>query len=140
MKRRFVLLLVFLLAPCLAAPAQRPGEGGHEQGGQPAETMPGNTPRANQGKIPPPPQPREATAKAEPEKRENGKITTTQHVNNAMDTTPQMTRAITWTIRMSTDSSNTSARTTATTFVRIDRDHHRFWLPGGLYFEAAPDL
>ena len=24
------------------------------------------------------------------------------------------------------------------TVVRIDRDHHRFWFPGGVYFEVAP--
>lgn len=48
MKRRFELSLVFLLATCLPALAQRPREAGHVQGDRSPQ---GNPPRANQGKI-----------------------------------------------------------------------------------------
>jgi hypothetical protein len=49
MKRRFELSSVFLLAACLLALAQRPGEAGPEQSNRPPQ---GNAPRANQGKGP----------------------------------------------------------------------------------------
>ncbi|MGB9433150.1 MAG: hypothetical protein WBQ89_12975 [Candidatus Acidiferrum sp.] len=71
MKRRFELPLVFLLAACVPVTAQHP-----------EEARPANTPRANEGRIPPPPPQREAHARPAPEKRENGKINTSQHVDN----------------------------------------------------------
>lgn len=140
MKGRFELSLVFLLATCLPALAQRPGESGHEQGGRPPGAIPGNPPRANQGKIPPPPPQRDAHAKAEPEKRENGKINTTQHVNNDRWYGHDAPNDKRYHLDHPYEHGHFDhfGANYRYNIVRVDRDQHRFWLPGGFYFEVAP--
>jgi hypothetical protein len=98
-----------------------------------------NSPRANQGRIPPPPPARTGGGKPEEEHRPNGRVDNSQHVNNDH-----------W---YGHDAPNDTRYHLATPFehghfehfgpnyrynvVRIDRDHHRFWFPGGFGFEIA---
>jgi len=100
-----------------------------------------DAPRANQGRIPPPPGHREAPqGEPEAEHHVNGKINgnpARQPRPLVMGTTALTTSVFTLTIRLSTGASNILARRTATTSKRIDRDHHRFWFPGGFYFQVA---
>ena len=98
-----------------------------------------NRPRANQGRIPPPPAPRTGGTKVEQERHDNGRVNNTQHVNNDH-----------W---YGHDAPNDARYKLAKPFehghfdhvgasyrysiIKIDRDHHRFWFPGGFYFEVA---
>jgi hypothetical protein len=85
MKRRFDLLSGFFLAGALLAlsvMAQHPSEAQHAQPSHAAESLPPSPPRANQGRIPPPPTKQEMHGAMEAEKHENGKVNNFQHVNN----------------------------------------------------------
>jgi hypothetical protein len=128
MKTRFALTLVLILVTALAVPTQ----GG---GAQRA-----NAPRANQGHIPPPP-PARNNHQAGPviERDGGGRVNSTPHVNNNR-----------W---YGHDRPNDPRYHLAKPFehghfekfgpsyryeiVRIDRDHRRFWFPGGFFFEVA---
>lgn len=121
-----LLALGFLTAPAVSA---QHGAGSHT-----------NPPRANQGRIPPPPTAR-SNPRAEPEveRGAGGRVNSTPHVNNDH-----------W---YGHDRPNDPRYHLANPFehghfekfgpsyryeiVRIDRDHHRFWLPGGFFFEIA---
>jgi len=114
MRTRFGFTLALVLVagfPAFAQPPNEghPGERQHEQGQRGPQAHGPNTPRANQGHVPVPPPQHESHAKPEPEHRPNGKINGSQHLTNDH-----------W-----------------HGHVRIDRDHHRFWFPGGFYFEVA---
>jgi hypothetical protein len=140
MNSRFELQLAILLLAAVPAMAQHPNEGSHEQGQHESEGRPANYPRANQGRVPPPPPKREEHAKVEQEKHVNGKTSNFQHVNNDH-----------W---YGHDAPNDKKFHVDHPFehgrfehfgpnyryhaLRIDRDHHRFWFPGGFYFEIAP--
>jgi hypothetical protein len=142
MNRRLALPLGFASAILLSASpvlAQHPTEAPHEQAAHAPEMRPANPPRANQGKIPPAPAQRQAHDKPEPENRENGKVNASQHVNN--DTwyghdAPNDKR-----FHLDHPYEHGHFEHFGPNFryniVRIDRDHHRFWLPGGFYFEVA---
>jgi hypothetical protein len=90
--------------------------------------------------VPAPPPQREAHAKPEPEHRPNGKINSSQHLNNdhwyGHDQPNDK--------RFHQDHPFEHGRfehfgpSYRYSVVRFDRDHHRFWLPGGYYFEIAP--
>ncbi len=122
MKSRFVIPFALTLFPALPVFAQRRDE--REK----------NPPRANQGHIPEAPPPRrEPRAKPEAERRESGHIITTPHVRNDH-----------W---YDHDRSNDKRFHVDHPFEhgrfehfgpsyryrieRFDREHHRFWLPGG---------
>ncbi len=138
MKRRFELPLGLFLAFAIPVMAQHPAEE-HGQAGRPAEARPVNTPRANQGKIPPAPPKRDTHAKPEPERHVNGKVNGSQHVTNDH-----------W---FGHDAPNDKRFHLDHPFEhghfehfgpsyrynveRFDIDHHRFWFPGGFGFEVA---
>jgi hypothetical protein len=130
MKVRFAIPAA--LALCIAVPlfAQRPEERhteDHHEG-----------PRANQGHIPQPPPKRDVHAKPEIE-RHDSRVNSVPHVNNNH-----------W---YGHDKPNDKRYVIAHPFehghfehfgpsyrynvLRIDRDHHRFWFPGGFGFEVA---
>jgi hypothetical protein len=122
--------------------AQHPG-GGHPEGQHaeaPRAQSRNDVPRANQGRIPPPPAHREAPqGKPEAERHPNGKINETQHVNNdhwyGHDHPDDK--------RFHVDHPFEHGRfehfgaSYRYHVDRIDRDHHRFWFPGGFYFQVA---
>jgi len=148
MKRRLALLIASALVFVLPALAQRPGEqprGNEPHAGAaqheiqtPAQPEHGQ-PRANQGRIPAPPPRREPHAKPEPERKPYGRVNNTPHVNNDR-----------W---YGHDKPNDKRFVLAHPFehghfehfgpsyryniVRIDPNLHRFWLPGGFFFDIA---
>jgi hypothetical protein len=99
-----------------------------------------NQPRANQGYIPPPPPQRPRGTKPETERWGGGRVNSTPHVNNNR-----------WYGR---DKPNDKRYRLDHPFAhghfarfgpsyryniaRIDLNLHRFWLPGGYYFEVSP--
>ncbi|MGB7848999.1 MAG: hypothetical protein WBL63_25520 [Candidatus Acidiferrum sp.] len=144
MRKRYDLQLVIVLLTAMlliAMPvmAQRPAEEHHEQGQHPSEARPVERPRANQGRIPPPPPQRQSHTKVEVERHESGKINGAQHVSKDH-----------W---YGHDAPNDKRFHLEHPFEhgrfehfgpsyryrveRFDRDHHRFWFPGGFYFEVA---
>jgi len=128
--RLFYAPLVLLLAfPAFAQRAEEHHEE-HEQ----------NVPRANQGRIPPaPPKREDPHAKPEPQRHENGRVNNTQHVDKDH-----------W---YGHDSPNDKryhfdhpfehghfehfGPTYRYRVERIDVAHHRFWFPGGFFFDVA---
>jgi hypothetical protein len=137
MRKCFCLMLAAIPITTATAWAQRPAEAPHVE--QAPEAHPANMPRANEGRLPPPPAARNSGAKVEEEHRPNGKVNSTQHVNNNH-----------W---YGHDAPDDKRYHLAHPFehghferfganyrynvLRIDRDHHRFWLPGGFAFEVA---
>lgn len=131
--------ILFALAFFAGTPvmAQRPAEPAHPQEPRP-ETH--NPPRANQGRIPPPPQSRrQQMVKPEGEPREQGRIDATPHVNNNHwygHDRPDDKR-----YHMDHPFPHGHFEHFGPTYrygvVRIDHDHHRFWLAGGYFFEVA---
>lgn len=133
MKPQMILVLaLFLVVP--VARAQRPEA--------PRAEAPHGTfaPRANQGHIPPPPPHRDnPKAKPEVERRPNGKVNETQHVNNDHwygHDSPNDKR-----FHLDHPFEHGRFEHIGPSFryhiERIDRDHHRFWFPGGFWFEVA---
>lgn len=135
MKIRFTIPLAVALFMSLPALAQRPEE--HpQQGGQERH----DNVHANQGRIPQaaPPK-RDNHAKPEVEKHPGGRVNSVPHVNNDK-----------W---YGHDAPNDKRYVIAHPYEhghfehfgasyryhveRIDRDHHRFWFPGGFSFEIA---
>ena len=131
MKNRTALLAALALIATVPALAQRPE--GHP-------TREPNAPRANHGRIPEPPQKREPRAAPEPERRDRQHVNGVPHVNNDH-----------W---YGHDRPNDKRYHLAHPFEhghfgeigpshrfrveRFDIEHHRFWFPGGFYFEVAP--
>ena len=73
-----------------------------------------NTGAPRQGHVPAPPPQRESHAQREPEHRPNRKINASQSEQQPL------------------------VRTRPAERQAFGPDHHRFWLPGGYYFEVAP--
>jgi hypothetical protein len=132
MKRRFVFSVALALIATLPVLAQRGQEHGQERGA--------NTPRANQGHVPPPPPRRDnPRARPEPERHGTGHINTTPHVNNdhwyGHDRPDDK--------RYHFDHPYEHGRfehfgpSYRYRIERFDPDHHRLWLPGGFFFEVA---
>jgi len=135
MRFRFVIPAALALLIAVPSFAQRPEERNNERQAQ--EHRDG--PRANQGHIPqaPPPK-RDVHAKPEVE-RHDTRVNSVPHVSNDH-----------W---YGHDRPNDRRYVVAHPFehghfehigasyrynvLRIDRDHHRFWFPGGFYFEVA---
>ena len=113
---------------------QRPGEPQQH----PAEA--GQHPvRANQGRIPEPPVQRAPNAKPQPERYEGGRINNTPHVNNNQwyghDRPNDKRYHLDHPFEHGRfDHFGPSYRYNV---VRIDPNLHRFWLPGGYYFDIA---
>ncbi len=78
MYRRFLFPVAIAVLVAIPAVAQHP-----EERGQHPEEHAQNTPRANQGHVPPAPAKRDNShAKPEPEHHVNGRVNSTPHVNN----------------------------------------------------------
>jgi hypothetical protein len=120
-----VALLLFAASP---ATSQHREEGGQER------------PRANQGRIPePPPRREEPHARPEQERRPTGHINTTPHVNNdhwyGHDRPDDRRYHVDHPFEHGRfEHFGASYRYRVE---RFDRDHHRFWFPGGFYFQIA---
>jgi len=136
MKPRIPFFLSLLLFVPLAM-AQRP----QAPAPAPHPMPPGPTaPRANQGHVPPPPAHRDNPhSKPEVEKHTNGKVNQTQHVNNdhwyGHDRPDDKRYHVDHPFehgRFEHFGSDYRYR-----IVRIDRDRHWFWFPGGFYFMVA---
>jgi hypothetical protein len=112
-------------------PAQSPES--HEQGHQ-------NPPRANQGRIPPaPPKANGQSFKREEERRQNGSVDHTPHVNNdhwyGHDAPNDRRFHVDHPFEHSRfEHFGPSYRYSV---MRIDQEHHRFWLSGGFSFHIA---
>ena len=122
--------------------AQHP-EGGHPEGQRPEpqqSQVRNDAPRANQGKIPPPPEHRE-TPQREPEaeRHVNGKINETQHVSH--DHWYGHDRPDDKRFHLDHPFEHGHFEHFGASYryhiERIDRDHHRLWFPGGFYFQIA---
>ncbi|HYA97655.1 MAG TPA: hypothetical protein VEH49_06135 [Methylomirabilota bacterium] len=117
------------LALLVAAPAF--AQRGEERGANP--------PRGNQGRIPPAPQKRTPGTKPETERHPNGHRDETQHVSRdrwfGHDRPNDR--------RFHVDHPWEHGRFEhfgpgfRYSIIRFDRDRHRFWFPGGFYFEVA---
>jgi len=134
------LIFSIALAFSIAAPvfAQRSGEPQHG-GEQHKDDERRDAPRANQGHIPPAPAHREEHARPEEERGEGGRVNNTPHVSNDHwyghdrpdDRRYHIDRAF------EHGHFEHFGPTFRYNIVRIDRDHRRFWLPGGFFFEVA---
>jgi len=143
MKTRLALVMAFALVLSIPAWSRRPGEaqrpGEPRSGEMQRPAQPQNQPRANQGRIPAPPPQRAPRAKPEPERRNGGRVNNTPHVSNdhwyghdkpsdkhyRLDHPFQHGRF---------EHFGPSYRYN---IVRIDPNLHRFWLPGGYFFEIS---
>jgi len=119
-----------------AGEAQRPSEPRSGEMQHPAQAQ-HNQPRANQGRIPAPPQQRAPHAKPEPERRDGGRVNNTPHVNNdhwyGHDKPNDKRYHLDHPFEHGRfDHFGPSYRYN---IVRIDPNLHRFWLPGGYFFE-----
>ncbi len=138
MKNRFTVMLCVAFLMALPAFAQQHGEAEHGQ--PPAKPSSPATPRANQGHPPPAP-----SARTNPRTKQEAEHYDAKHTNN----TPHVNNDH-W---YGHDQPNDARYRIAKPFehghfdhvgasyrynvVKIDRDHHRFWFPGGFYFEVA---
>ena len=154
MKTRLAFAMALALVLALPALSQRAGEAqrpSEPRAAEPQRAEPRsgemqhpaqpehNQPRANQGRIPAPPAQRESHAKPEPERRDGGRVNNTPHVSNdhwyGHDRPNDK--------RFHVDHPFEHGRfehfgpSYRYNIVRIDRDHRRFWLPGGYFFEIA---
>ena len=110
----------------------------HEEQQHPQERG-ANPPRANHGHIPDPPPKRDPHAKPEPERHDHDRQNSTPHVNNDHwyghdrpdDKRYHIDRPFEHG-RFERFGPNYRWR-----IERFDRDHHRFWFPGGFFFEVA---
>ncbi len=128
MKTRFVPLLVLALLSAGGVSAQHPA------------APRGGAPHANQGHLPPPPPARKSPqARPEVERDQRGHVNSTPHVNNNHwygHDRPNDPR-----YRLPQPFEHGRFETFGPSYryeiVRIDRGLHRFWFPGGFYFEVA---
>ncbi len=147
---RKCLALAIALAWVLALPAlaQRPGEGQREsrhsdEQQRTEEQHHGEQghgpPRANQGHIPQPPAQRESRSKPEADRREGGRVNSTPHVANDRWYGHDRPKDRRYHLDRPFEHGHFEhyGPSYRYTILRIDRDHHRFWLPGGNFFEVA---
>ncbi len=128
MKARLVLMLFSAFVIALTVSAQHPA------------APHSSAPRANQGHIPPPPPARSSPrARPEVERDGTGHVNSAPHVNNdhwyghdrPNDPRYRLARPFE---HGRFEKFGPSYRYEIT---RIDRDHRRFWFPGGFFFEVA---
>ncbi len=149
MRKQLILLLAVALAVAMPAFGQHDdNRGGHEgdhqgnnQGGhQDNRQQQDHTPRANGGHVPPAPAARsDRHSEREGEPREGGQADTRSHVNN--DHWYGHDRPDDPRFRISHPFAHGHFEHFGPTFrynvIRVDRGRHRFWFPGGFYFEVA---
>ena len=138
MKIRIALAVVLTLALALPVLAQHP-EGERREGERRAAEPGPNRPRANQGRIPDPPPRRERNVKPEPERIPGGRVNSVPHVANdhwyGHDKVNDR--------RFHLDHPFEHGRferfgpSYRYSVERFDLEHHRFWFPGGFFFEVA---
>lgn len=146
MKRRFVLLVVAAFLLAVSGSAQRGDEqrgGSPQRGAEPqrsGEPQREAAPRANRGHVPAAPQARSNPRTApEAERAPGGRVNSTPHVNNdhwyghdrPNDTRYRLAKPFE---HGHFDKAGASFRYNV---MRVDKDHHQFWLPGGFYFQVA---
>ena len=146
MKNRVIVLTALAFVAATPVFAQRPEERPREQRApeqraqQEHPQREANAPRANQGHIPPAPAKREPRAAPEPQRHDGGRVNNTPHVSNDH-----------W---FGHDKPNDKRYVVAHPFEhghfgeigpshrfrveRFDAANHRFWFPGGFYFDIAP--
>lgn len=132
MRIRLALVAALVLGLSIFAWSQRPGEAQ-----RPAQ--PQNQPRANQGRIPAAPVRRAPNTAAEVERREGGRMNNLPHVSNDRwygHDAPNDKR-----YRLDHPFAHGRFERFGPSYrysvVRIDPNLHRFWLPGGYFFEIA---
>ena len=138
MNKRFALpLVVFLFAVSPVVIAQHPNEG-HEQQSH-ASSHEENKPRANQGHVPPAPTRREGNVEVKEDRHENGKMNGWQHVNHDQWYGHDRPDDARYHLDHPFEHGHFAhfGPNYRYRVVRFDADHHRFWLPGGM-FEVAP--
>lgn len=117
------------LALILAVPAQAQHRG----------VVRNNLPRANQGQIPPGPQRHARTGAPESERMDDGRVNSMPHVNHNRwfgHDRPDDPR-----FRLASPNAHGRFANVGASFrysvLRVDLSHHRFWLPGGFFFDVA---
>jgi hypothetical protein len=100
-----------------------------------------NAPRGNQGRIPEAPAPRPANARPEPDTRGPGRVNNTPHVAN--DHWYGHDRPNDPHYRVAHPFEHGHFEHVGPSYrynvLRIDMNQHRFWLPGGFFFDVAPN-
>ena len=134
--------MALVLAP---AWAQRPGEQEHaaqpqrgEMQHEPEHNAEHNAPRANEGHIPQPPAHRQPTAKPEAE-RKQGRVNDMPHVNNGHWYGHDRPNDNRYHVERPFEHGHFEHFGPSYRYnvIRVDRDLHRVWLPGGYWFEIA---
>src|ERR1041384_8812838 len=128
MKMQFSIPITLALLMAVPMVAQQRGEERHEG------------PRANQGRAPAPPEKRAPTARPEVERHNGGRVNSVPHVNNNHWYGHDRPNDKRYVIAHPFEHGRFEHVGPANHFrvERIDRDHHRFWFPGGVYFDIAP--
>src|SRR5580704_518737 len=121
------LLFATILTAALPARAQRPS------------APPQLPPRANQGHIPPPPARGGASSGSMGERLPNGRMNESQHVNHDQWFGHDIPDDRRFHLDHPFDRGHFPhpGPDFRYNILRVDRDHHRFWFPGGFYFEVA---
>ncbi len=149
MQKHMVLAMVLSILVVLPAVAQRPEGGQHsgetrrsdeqQRGQEQRPVEPGyGGPRANQGRIPPPPPQRPPNAKPDTDRRDGGRVNSTPHVadNHWYGHDRPDDRRYRLDHPLEHGRFERFGPAYRYTIARIDRDHRRFWLPGGYWFEV----
>lgn len=138
MKNRAALLTAFALIATAPAFAQRPESRGESKQEAHSQREP-NAPRANQGRVPEAPPKRERGAAPESERRPSGHVNSVPHVNNNKWYGHDKPNDKRYHIDHPFEHGRFADVGSSHRFrvERFDRDHHRFYLPGGFFFEIA---
>jgi hypothetical protein len=140
MKLRLLAPAALAVLVSIPAFAQRPEERGGQRGGEQGQHRDAHTPRANQGRVPPPPPKRDdRRAKPEPERHDGGRVNSVPHVSNdhwyGHDRPDDRRYRVDHPFeRGRFEHFGPSYRYR---IERFDPDHHRFWFPGGFWFQIA---
>jgi hypothetical protein len=140
MKHALGLALAIALFATAPAFAQK-GEQQHEQKQAPAKHVDRNPPRANGGHVPPAPKARDDShAAREPHKFQDGRTNEHPHVANDHFYGHEAPNDARFHIDHPYEHGHFTRFGPSYRYriERFDRDHHRFWFPGGFYFEIAP--
>jgi hypothetical protein len=131
MTNRTALLAALALIAAGPALAQRPE--GHPQ-------REPNAPRANHGRVPEPPQKRAPRTAPEPERKDHGRVNSVPHVTNDHWYGHDRPDDKRYRVAHPFEHGHFAEIGASHRFrvERFDVDHHRFWFPGGFYFEIAP--
>ena len=138
MKKRAALLTAFAVIATTPAFAQRPESRGESRPEAHGQREP-NAPRANQGRIPQPPPKREPRAAPESERRPSGHVNSIPHVNNDKWYGHDKPNDKRYHLSHPFEHGHFADIGSGHRFrvERFDRDHHRFWFPGGFYFDSV---